>query len=105
MGHTHCVYVPSVKVGGILYDVRMTDCLRKDDMLGCAYHRDCYIEIDKTIPHQQKAATFIHEVLHCIDQVYGGGKTEQLSEGKIDSLAEGLWQVLQDWGLDFNWNE
>jgi len=50
------------------------------------------------------AHTFMHEILHAVDNVYVGGKIQSLDccEHIIDQLAEGLCQVLKDNKLDFS---
>jgi hypothetical protein len=47
--------------------------------------------------------TFMHEMIHAIDNVYFGGKLTawECGENAVDQLAEGLLQVIQDNGLDF----
>jgi hypothetical protein len=49
--------------------------------------------------HQQSIDhTFLHEILHAIDNVYIGGKIGMYEDGEhiIDQLAEGLLQVIRD---------
>lgn len=47
--------------------------------------------------------TVLHEFLHAIDNVYNGGRLTSADRGEemIDSLSEGLLQVIRDNGLDF----
>jgi hypothetical protein len=47
--------------------------------------------------------TFIHEILHAIDNIYYGGKLTAQKGGEeiIDQLAEGLAQLIRDNDLDF----
>ena len=42
--------------------------------------------------------TFLHEVIHAIDYVYGGAQVQRLdnSEDIVDALAEGILQVFRD---------
>jgi hypothetical protein len=49
------------------------------------------------------AQTFVHEVLHAIDNVYFGGRLSRWEQGEdaVDQLAEGLLQVIRDNKLDF----
>jgi hypothetical protein len=48
--------------------------------------------------NQSILQTFIHEVLHAIDNVYNGGvmTTWDKGEESIDQLAEGILQVIYD---------
>jgi len=46
--------------------------------------------------------SFLHEIIHAIDSAYG---ESDLTEEQIDSLAEGLYQVLKDNKLDFSERE
>jgi len=47
--------------------------------------------------------TFLHEVLHAIDNCYFAGHLSTWDQGEnaIDQLAEGLLQVIRDNNLDF----
>jgi hypothetical protein len=56
-----------------------------------------------TLCDEATLQTFLHEVLHAIDYVYGGAQVNRLenSEEIIDALAEGIMQVFRDNKLDF----
>ena len=52
---------------------------------------------------QSVEQTFMHEVLHAIDNVYGAAHIQKHEDGEdiIDQMAEGLLQVIRDNKLDF----
>lgn len=100
----------SVKVGGrdysILFPHTFTDSSRtlygqhdpagqtikiaEKDEFGCVRH-------DQSVAH-----TFLHELLHAIDNVYNGGRVNGWEKGEetIDQLADGLMQVFADNDLE-----
>jgi len=45
---------------------------------------------------------FIHEILHAVNQVYLNAQIEQ--EDTIEPLAEGIWQVLEQLGIQFDFS-
>ena len=47
--------------------------------------------------HQErKEQIFLHEVLHCVDDIYNGNKLE---EEEVKRMTHGLYQVLKDNGM------
>jgi len=64
------------------------------------YEIDRCIEIDPDSDDDIKSITILHEIIHAIDYVY---LQQKLEEKTIDGLATGLWQVLKQWGIDFDW--
>ena len=85
-----------IKVGGHTYNISLVkgeDYSKGRDNWGRTYHSEKKILIDKEIERTQMEQTFIHEMLHCVDQVYNANSLE---EEEITRLAEGLYQVLKD---------
>ena len=92
-----------IKVGGKVYAV-ITDYVfrERSDVAGQADHDFNQIRLAGIAPGggQRPRAniehTFIHELLHCVDTAYNA---RELSEGAVDRLSSGLYQVLNDNGL------
>jgi len=103
--------IPSkVKVGGrdyqIFYPHKFTDSAHPHYGLHDAGGQTIKIsQIDefgaKRNP-QSIIHTFIHEVLHAVDNVYNGGRLTVWEHGEetIDQLAEGIMQFVRDNDLD-----
>jgi len=96
--------IPSkIKIGGYIYKV-IKDYKFKEriDLIGQADHDLLEIRLSQkdTGGNQKETsvieATYIHEVLHCINKIYNGSKLE---EKDIIQLGEGLYQVLIDNGM------
>ena len=75
----------SVKIGGIVYKV---DIVPMGDDLGQTDFRTSEIRISKDLNDNQKLASFIHEVIHCVNT--------QLTEEQVDYLALSLNQIIVD---------
>jgi len=72
------------------------------DFDGDAYHRQEMIRVEEKLPPTQRGATFLHESLHFISQIY----SVTLAERDINSLSEGLGQLLfSDLGIELDWSE
>jgi hypothetical protein len=86
----------SIKIGGYVYEIvsdKETDeVLDAGGLVGQACHDDCIIKIKKEMNDQLRVNTFLHETLHCIDQVFNGNK---LDEDTINVIANGLHQVIK----------
>ena len=100
----------TLKIGGHIYDIIFPYVFtERYDRAGDCDSASCRIRISKNesdIPKTDStiAVTFIHEVLHAIDNTTGHGMFHG-SEGekKIEALSEGIYQVLIDNGyLDMN---
>jgi len=86
----------SIRVGGYVYEIvsdKETDkILIAEGFVGRADHQELKIKIRTDLNDQMKVNTFLHETLHCIDNVYNGN---ELDEKVIDVLANGLHQVIK----------
>lgn len=56
------------------------------------------IRVDNQMSEQQVMNDFIHEVIHCVNDVYGGGGSP-LKEHQVSLLANGLHQILKHLGI------
>ena len=75
----------SIKVGGITYKIEHKDL---DDSMGKTDFTKSTICLDEKLNKDQEQATLIHEVIHCINN--------QLSEDKVEFLAQALYQIIKD---------
>jgi hypothetical protein len=85
-----------VKIGYKEFDVQLVDypiLVGGKECYGSIDHNDYIIKINKTYKNNQQAATFLHEVLHGIDDMYLNGKLE---EDDIEMLAKGLYMFFVD---------
>jgi hypothetical protein len=96
-GRTYAVLYPHVfeDTATVLYGLHdpagQTIKIARVDEHGCIRH------------HESVLQTFMHEVIHAVDNIYFGGKLTAWEKGEdaVDQLAEGLIQVLRDNDLDF----
>jgi len=93
----------TIQVGGHVYTIRFNAVkVRDEGRRGLVNHRLQLIELGSERSESGMYTTLIHELVHIIDYVYNHN---DLSEGAIDSLAEGLNQVLPQLGLELDWSE
>ena len=87
--------IPKVlKVGGHKYKVmKGYKFAKKESLVGQARHMDLEIRLQKGINKRKLEEIFLHEVIHCVDNVYN---RQKLKEQTIDRISEGLYQVLTD---------
>lgn len=78
-----------LKIGGHIINV---DCTQELDDLGDTSLTKNLIRISSDLPQDQKEATLIHEIFHCLNTSVNDG----IGHFLIDSLAEQLYQVLKD---------
>lgn len=90
----------TLKVGGITYKVIKRSRFSKGDskFSGLAKHSQATVELaldfeDVPFDIQKVEECFIHELLHCVDNIYNNQK---LDEDTVDRLSQGLYQVLKD---------
>ena len=81
--------IPSqLKIGGHLYKVKILDA---EDINNNCGEQNCArntIKIRKDLPQDQIEETFLHEILHAINN--------RISEQEITFLAHTLYQVFRD---------
>ena len=91
----------TLKVGGIIYKVIKKKILDRGERKysGLARHRQAIIEITthdnegEPYDKQKLEECFMHEVLHCVDDIYNDQKLE---EEEVNHLSQGLYQVFKD---------
>jgi hypothetical protein len=84
-----------IKVGPVLYEVLFVEKLRNDEgqeLFGQADHGPSLIRLNTTNTDSQNFLTLWHEVVHCIENVYG----VQLSEEGTIQLSTGIALALLD---------
>jgi len=84
-----------VKVGGLIYEIlAQPDLMRETDHIGTTKHANLLVTVDATVPLQVQQSTLLHELLHCISNVYLN--PDNLTEEQAYHLEGGLFQVLRD---------
>lgn len=82
----------SVKIGGMVYEVRVTNDWPNHDFDDGETFYDKkvgnVIFIREDLSQEAKEITFIHEILHCINST--------MNHEFLDSFAEQLYQVFSD---------
>lgn len=100
------VKVPdSIKIGGHKYKISF-DKLREladENNYGDINHRRQRIRINPDRPESQRREAFIHEILHCVAHTYGG--RPDVEESLISTLSEGLNQMFDELGIQFDWRD
>ena len=91
----------TLKVGGRSLLVKFTKNLLRDtgNRGEVEWHTET-MRIDSDMVYTLTVITFLHEIVHCIDEVYCN---RNLSEDETNQLAEGLYQVFDGMGIKFKW--
>ena len=89
-----------VKIGGHWYRVLYPYIFKEDKTL---WGQTDHATLEMRIAEQDGAGNkvdpskigeiFIHEILHCVDEIYNGGRLE---EDTIKRISQGLYQVLKE---------
>lgn len=91
-----------IRIGGIEYQITEVENLRDGTQLlyGQIDYGDAEIRLSKTDGenHQFRCVTLIHEILHGIADHANLDIKKATTEQVIDTLAKGLYAVLQDNG-------
>ena len=89
----------TIRIGGFDYKITF-DLINNEEGSNWGWWRNFpqKIELSKEAPAQRRSHTFIHELLHAIDDTYLGNK---LSEDDVIGLTTGLHQVLEQLGVRF----
>lgn len=82
-----------IKIGGQYIRVIVTDDVPGDNN-GFWDSRKATIYIYKSMPASEQEVTLIHEILHALNN--------EIGHKDIEWLAQGLYQVMRDNGLDFS---
>jgi hypothetical protein len=96
--------LPTIQIGGHKYKVTLTEAYSvSSDEMRIGDH--CPVTLEVRVATQTAdggkrelsvlEATYLHEILHAVDAVYDC----ELTEDNIEPLAEGLYQVLKQFGL------
>ncbi len=93
-----------IKIGGRTYKLRLNDHLIRDEgNRGCVYWHTQIINLDSNMEQEPMSVSFLHELVHAIDEHYCG--RTGLSEEATCGLSEGLYQFLKDnLGIEFDWS-
>ena len=101
------IKVPSsIKVGGYDYIIEVSPEHDKEledfDNWGEHSARLKRIRIRSRCSEQQFSETFLHEILHAVDEVYNH---HGLNNEIVSALSQGLFQVLEQLGIRFKKGE
>ncbi len=84
----------TLKVGGHKYKVMLNHKFtKKENLVGQARHMDLEIRLQKNVNKKKLEEIFLHEVIHCVDNVWN---SQKMNERMVDNISEGLYQVLTD---------
>ena len=90
----------SIRIGGTEYPISYVDNLRNGNELAYGHidYENCKIELSGTdgTAHEKRCMTLWHEILHGVSE-HAGLEIEN-EEVVVDTLAKGIYQVLQDNG-------
>ena len=88
-----------IRVGGHIYTIEYSkDLVRDDNRLGQVCWQKMLVLLEENQAWSSLVVSFLHETLHLIDKHYNN---KALTEDEVDSIAEGLFQVLSDMGITF----
>ncbi len=91
-----------IKIGGFTYTVKLDKAtaleMKKQNLYGQCVGTAREIRLDTDQSAEQISATFIHEVIHAVDDVY---TNSSLTEMENKGLANGLYQVIEQLGIRF----
>lgn len=87
--------INSLKIGAIRYKLAYVHDFKRGDekMDGRIEHSQTKITLDADLSHQAMVQTLLHETIHAIATQIG---RQRMSEGIVDALAFGVYQVLRD---------
>ncbi|KNY24985.1 hypothetical protein [Pseudobacteroides cellulosolvens] len=96
--------VNKVKIGYKDYDINLVDrdiYVDGKECYGQINYDNEYININNKFNDNQKKATFIHEIVHGIDEMWGSDMTEK----QVELFSNGLYKFLLDNPEIFNGKE
>jgi hypothetical protein len=85
----------SIKIGPFTFKLFYSACPKDSDgnkVDGILWHSKSEIEIDNFLHAQPKVQTVLHEIVHEIAIQAG----QDLTEGMVDAIAFGWYQVMRD---------
>lgn len=87
--------IESVKIGGIVYPVRLIEGLRDGDqkLNGWFIDSACEIRVESALQAQLKRVCVIHEALHAMATQMAN---QDIAEAHIATLAYGIYGLLRD---------
>lgn len=92
----------SVRIGGVEYEVKFVDYLSNGTSLAYGHisYDDSVIELSGTAgtSHQKRCLILWHEIIHGIVEHANMVVAESNEEEIVDTIAKGVYQVLQDNG-------
>ena len=92
----------SIRIGGVEYEVKYVDHLARGSTLayGCISYDDAAIALSGTegVSHQKRCLTLWHEIIHGIIEHANMDMANSDEEAIVDTIAKGVYQVLQDNG-------
>ena len=90
--------IEPVVVGGFRYDIRFNSESDKElytEGLYAQHDLTCMeIQIRTDLTEQMQGESLLHETVHAIVHTYMSGN--RLDEGQVESMAQGLFQVIRD---------
>lgn len=92
---------PEVQVGGHVYSIALSPDLKDSDCHAAVNHRLLLLLVNADRPESQKVEGLGHELIHIIDDVYDC----DLEETQINRMAQGLFQVFSQLGIEVDWSE
>lgn len=91
-----------VRIGSYTYKIWFDEREDDSDFKGSSLHRRHEILLNPEIHPQHRRVTFIHEILHIINECYGISPPE----GDITRLGEGIGQFLfSNLDIDFDFSD
>jgi hypothetical protein len=87
----------SVDVMGQEFSVKKRKENKRSDCIGICYAHKNRIEIDRNLHPDKAGETFLHEVIHAIEQ----NMNLRMTENQVNNLALGLYQFLKNNKINF----
>jgi hypothetical protein len=97
------VKVPkTIKIGTVVGSVALMPYLKSDDSYKACYNRRTEdLLVDTELKGGLRDRSFLHEVVHMIDENYECG----LGEDNTSRLANGFLELLGQLGIELDWTE
>lgn len=102
MGATTIKIPKTISIGSHDYNVIFDEREEDSEFRGSALHRHHEILLNPFTHPQQRRVTFLHEVLHVIDETF----EVRPPDPDVSRLAEGMGQLLfSNLGIDFDFSD